>query len=124
MPDGLTEISKQGFHAARMRQVWEAVTSAHKVQQDIRAKGAEGIKLDELMDVSDINTCGIGFGTVTTPPIQLTSPRETHSFPGRRRNLTISSLPPATTRRNFGVSSSRGTMRRERLGQEPRFAQK
>ncbi len=55
MPDGHTAIDKPGFHGARLRQVWEAISSQHKVQQDIRAKGAEGIKLDELMDVSDIS---------------------------------------------------------------------
>ena len=43
MPDGATAIDKPGFHGARLRQVWEAITSQHKVQQDIRAKGAEGI---------------------------------------------------------------------------------
>ena len=55
MPVGHTAIDEPGFHGARLRQVWEAITSQHKVQQDIRAKGAEGIKLDELMDVSDIS---------------------------------------------------------------------
>ncbi len=62
MPDGATEISQPGRWAARMRQVWEAIIQVHQVQQSIKSEGTEGIKLDELLDVSDIMISGIGFG--------------------------------------------------------------
>ncbi len=109
MPDGLTEISKQGFHAARMRQVWEAVTSAHKVQQDIRAKGAEGIKPDELMDVSDINDLRDWFWNRyhATYPADITPGDALVSR--KKKEFAISSLPPATPSKQ-GASISTGTL--------------
>ncbi len=43
MPVDHTVIDEPGLHGTRLRQVWEAITSTHKVQQDI------------LMDVSGIS---------------------------------------------------------------------